>query len=352
MVGAQNIIVLKQERYPAGCRDLTKEELARWKLVPLHATVLDTLIVPGDLIDLANREYQSRMLDSSPEKIKQYARDIDNRGLLELPLVQYDPVDEVFVVVVGYTRLLAMLNELKWNNIPVGVIDSLSRLDMWHLLQGKNGHPPATAHNMDDAQHALRDLKKMGYFASKTKDETREECYKHLQNYYPSIKTSKKKFIVDQVFEWNKNRVKTFGSEERKKLQEEIYPNTSKKLAAGKSPTVVFNTDNSNFAKMLGNRIASLANKKEKSMQKHETWKLVDISVLCSIRSSDADNIEGARGDILKLARDVNVHGICNTLGRIKQIVFPAQILEPKPEVGDATYVWKVKERQFFRKNT
>jgi len=354
MIDKQNIIILKKEkeRYPDGCRDLTEEETERYNLVPLHAKVLDTLMVPANSINIKKRPYQSRKVDSAPEKVKQYARDINNRGLLELPLVQYDPMDEDFVVVVGYTRILAMQNELKWDSIPVAVIDHLSGLDMWHLLQAKNSHPPTTAHNMDDAQNALRGLKEIGHFAKMTKDETRDECYVHLKEYYPSIKTSKKKTIVDQVFEWNKNRVKVLGSEERKNLQEEMLPKTSKPSASGKNlpHRVAFNTDNSNFAKMLGNKIASLANQKEKCLQNHETWIPADIYVLCSIRSSDADNIEGARLDILRDARNINVHGISNILGRLKEVVFPAQILEPKPEKDDSTYVWRVKERQFLKK--
>lgn len=354
MTSQSNIIILPKPTYPSACREMTEEEIAQYTLDSCGATVLDVLWVPIDLINIKNRTHQTRKKDSTPEKIKYYERDLQNRGLVQILLVEWDSINQCFINITGYTRTNAALN-LKWTHMPVAVVDiaTLVGKPLWNLKQQANAHPPATPHNMDDAVYGLQDLASSGYFANWNKEDIAKECHKELQKYYPAFERAKRTQVINRVFNWETNRTRQLGAGERERLRKEIYPTGVNKIGKTENSlikTVAFHTDNSNAAKMLGNKIASLSAVKERVEQvDNEVWSPVKMNVVVSIAGRDSDKIPQARKEVLDRYKNINKHGISPTLGRVNEVTFPHQIEEPIPETENITYRWNIKQKTFIK---
>ena len=353
---ANNVVTLHKPTYPSDCRKMTKQEIEKYNLDSGGSTVLDVLWVPIERINVSNRKYQSRRKDSAPEKIKEYERDISSRGLKTILLVEYDSINECFVNITGYTRTQAALN-LNWSHLPVAVIDVAPLIgeQLWNLIQQQNSHPPATPHSMDDAVYGLQQLKAQGHFANKSREQITKECTQKLKRFYPTFQNSKRTLILNRVFNWDITRTRQLGSGERKRLLDELYPknkanSTKKELAT--SNVVYFHTDNSNAAKMLGNKVKSLCDKKEQLEQvDNEVWTPVKINVVVSIAARDSEKIPKARKEVMDAYKLMNKHGIQSSLGRVHEVTFAHQIEEPKQdrETENIKYRWNTKQKTFLK---
>jgi hypothetical protein len=206
---------------------------------------------------------------------------------------------------------------------------------------------------MDDAEYNLQDLAKSGYFANWSLEDIAKACHKELREYYPTLEKAKRTQIINRVFNWETNRTRQLGAGERARLQKELYPTGVNKIEKAKSllnKTVVFHTDNSNAAKMLGNKVASLSAAKEQIEQvDNEVWTPVKMNVVVSIAGRDSDKIPQARKAVLDIYKNINKHGISPSLGRVNEVIFPHQIEEPTPETENITYRWNIKQKTFIK---
>ena len=81
--------------------------------------------------------------------------DIKSRGLIEKPLVMFDPKTKMYVPVVGHHRMSVLRSHIEsekiLERIPCGEVKFEGEIDKQLFMQRDNDHPPAKAHTRDDA---------------------------------------------------------------------------------------------------------------------------------------------------------------------------------------------------------
>ena len=124
--------------FPPETRVLTKKEEAKYEVPNTggYAKVIASLMVPPSLIDVVRHQNQNRAKDIDPEHVRNIMRDIENRGLQNVPYVEWDPISGKFIPV-SYHRLTGMVED-GWENIPVRVVKFTNQIDKQDFLDHQN----------------------------------------------------------------------------------------------------------------------------------------------------------------------------------------------------------------------
>lgn len=132
--------------------------------------------------------------------------DIKSRGLIEKPLVMFDPRTKMYVPVVGHHRMSVLRSHIEsekiLERIPCGEVKFEGEIDKQLFMQRDNDHPPAKAHTRDDAIRFIRNMREYGFFDDAKGDEKnlKEMCFCLLEEHYYRLNTSRKEYVFHESF--------------------------------------------------------------------------------------------------------------------------------------------------------
>ena len=166
----------------------------------------EDILLDVDQINWSYKGNQTRSGDLDLGHKAALSADIDARGLLDKPLVEFDPQTKLYNPVSGHHRLSVLRSKIETSKslklIPCAVVKFGNEIDREFFMQGENDHPPTKSHTRADATRFIRSMRRYGYFDSAEGDEKKlkEMCFDLLENHYCRLNTSRKEDVFHQAF--------------------------------------------------------------------------------------------------------------------------------------------------------
>jgi hypothetical protein len=187
----------------------------------------ENILLDPDQINWSYKGNQTRSGDLDLGHKAALSADIDARGLIDKPLVEFDPQTEQYNPVSGHHRLSVLRSKVETSKtlakIPCASIKFGNEIDREFFMQGENDHPPTKAHTRADATRFIKNMRNYGHFDSAEGDEEtlKEMCFELLESHYCRLNTSKKEDVFHEAFKDRKmTRVLKHTKEDVKSLVE------------------------------------------------------------------------------------------------------------------------------------
>lgn len=313
----------------------------------------DLQLLPSQ-IDWNFKGNQTRSGDLDLGHKASLSADIKSRGLIEKPLVMFDPKTKMYVPIVGHHRLSVLRSHIEsekiLKRIPCGEVKFENEIDKQLFMQGDNDHRPAKPHTRQDAIRFIKNMRTHGYFDDAEGDEKKlkETCFCLLEKYYCRLNTTRKEDVFHEAFsdkkmtrvlKHTKEDVKSF-IESSFKSQKGFVWNRDKYLAWGDT-----NSARKAVAVALEKRVHDLDKGKVKTSGRRGK-----ISVVTHFSSKATADLDQLRKDFLKTEELLNKHAYGpGKVIIIDQVSFLPQV-DGKRGVKETkliTYKWDYETEQF-----
>lgn len=313
--------------------------------------------VPYCKVDTSNtKKYQIRAITTDKGHVAKLAADIGANGIEVIPTVEWNEEDQMFEILSGHHRTLAVHrvnteNDENVNDatsmIPVLIASFSDDFEREIFLQEENNHRPAKGSTKKDAVIFLKRIKdNTKHFKKYKGDNLIDEAKRLLKLEYPTIAGQGHQGIIDQVWtdQSEYRQIETYTSNTAQEKVKELFDHkrkygsgdwmnetsciiTSEPNAVGKA---VFNA----CKEHLLNRNTSINNEA-----------VIDINTHFPGLDNEAQ-VTLSRKKVLDDYAKVQEHMLLPTsVAKLRYLTFLPQIL--KGETSTLFYVWSDKKLKF-----
>jgi hypothetical protein len=302
--------------------------------------ILAEKMVPHSHIDNSEQKYQTREDTYDQEHYKMLAEDIENRGLITCPVLEYDPAQKKNVTLVGYHRIAALQQKHPDEPVPCYIASFPNSVSRRHFLYAANNHLPAKPHNMADAIKACLDENADRPFPMSDGVVDRSAVYKFLKDYFSTFHTKSKMKIYDTAFP--KSAAAAARRKTRKKLTQPEFQTECERIYGKQLFDSIKHTGSrvENRAYVHTERDPALKNLSIVSLdwwklqEQNQTNNTLSIDIVTYFTSKDIDN---SRQEFLDRMRLTNLY--CQ-LVVVESVTFAPQKLNPLRELNSIVYKW------------
>ena len=313
----------------------------------------DLLVLPNE-VNWEYKDNQTREGDLDKGHLASLSADIQSRGLLNKPIVEFDKASGLYNVVSGHHRISAIKSLLKkeGDKIPCASVTFSNRVDRESFMQDENHHPPTKPHTIKDAVRFIKNMRSYGYFDSAQGDidVLKSKAFSLLEKHYCRLNETRKNDVFHQAFKDREmTRVLTVLKDDLRntsdKLKKSIRPfrwNHNNYYCTGDT-----NNIRKSVAVALEARIRDLDEGRVKVSGSRGK-----ISILTFFSCKNINDLQEEREKFLKTEALLNKH--CWTPGKlivIDEINFMPQIDGKKgvKEKSSITYKWDYSSESFIK---
>ncbi len=313
--------------------------------------------VPYCKVDTSNtKKYQIRAITTDKGHVAKLAADIGANGIEIIPTVEWNEKDQMFEILSGHHRTLAVHRSNSESDesvndatsmIPVLITSFSDNFERELFLQEENDHRPAKGSGKNDAVVFLKRIKdNTSHFKNLKGDNLIDEAKRLLKVNYKNIHGQSHKAIIDKVWtdQSEYRQIETYTSETAKEKVKELFDHkrkytsgdwmnetsciiTSEPNAVGKA---VFNA----CKEHLLNRNTSINNEA-----------VIDINTHFPGLDNETQ-VSLSREKVLDDYARVQEHMLLPTsVARIRNLTFLPQVL--KGETNTLFYTWSDKKLKF-----
>tara|TARA_R100000030_G_C3236988_1_gene119685 strand:- start:92 stop:1111 length:1020 start_codon:yes stop_codon:yes gene_type:complete len=313
----------------------------------------DLLVLPSE-VDWNYKSNQTRDGDLDKGHLASLTADINSRGILNKPIVEFDKTSGLYNVVSGHHRISAIKSLLKeeGDKIPCASVQFSSKMDRELFMQGENHHPPTKPHTIKDAVRFIKNMRSYGYFDSADGDNEvlKAKAFSLLEKHYCRLNETRKNSVFHESFKDREmTRVLTVLKDDLQK--------TSNTLKEGVKPfkwkdnNYYCTGDTNNIRKSVAVSLEARIRDLDEGRVK-VSGSRGKISILTFFSCKNVKDLQEEREKFLKTETLLNRH--CWTPGKlivIDEISFMPQIdgKQGVKESSSITYKWDYSTESFIK---
>lgn len=309
-------------------------------------TIVGTFMVSYSDIDMHTRSGQIRAKDIDPAHVDRMKMSIQHSGITDWIVGSLDPKTKKINLLSGHHRVTALLDlhlDTESPIFPVMLVKHHSKLSKRQWMRKENLHTDvARPSSKDDAVLFIKEMKdEFNLFKNLDDDQTKKKVNDLLNEYFPFVKTTAKKYVYDHgILGKPVSSVKTITKQDQINLQNSEWGNVygaSKTIGNISYITSEYNPSRKGIMMQCLER--SIAHENDPNTSAMEikliTWFTTKVS-----------NPTAERQKALESYKRMNLYILNEDMGFIGEVIFPEQD-KTKNLNNIHTYTWDPVKKDF-----